>query len=454
MFMGRKINRHIIIVSITTIAIITAVFMIWIRPAINTIHIKQDEIEQTEASYNNYIMLDFKYDFEHLMRVLEDDWPFFELSIGANGVDVRQLADDFRYTLTQADIDTIGFLRLLIDDFFLPIGLLGHLEPVINPLSFRNLQHASLSWTAWEFATYGRVHTAYTRHLEELARNQSSRTLFEKLQNINTEPEPGLGEQFPVYDMRILSNNTALLTVTSMVYLNNDPGRQPGNMGYYGALLYDFWDEIEDFDHLIIDLRGNLGGHICHFSMYVASMLVTSHTRLPAYVFFRDGHYSNISMSNYRPVGGYTVASPMPAFHVDPGDFEFVFYSATSWMPASFYHAWGYNFAQKPPFAGRVWVLTDEITASSAEAVVAMFLLNDLATVVGKPTFGILNTGFDRESMHFALPNTGIIVRIDTALFKCYSGNYLQGYGLQPHYAPLPGMDALETVLTKITDGA
>jgi C-terminal processing protease CtpA/Prc len=83
-----------------------------------------------------------------------------------------------------------------------------------------------------------------------------------------------------------------------------------------------------------------------------------------------------------------------------------------------------------------------------------MLLLNNLATVVGQPTWGVVGTGFERDTVNFALPNTGVIIRIDTALYKCHEGNILQGYGLQPHYAPRPGMDALETVLAMIAEGA
>ena len=74
--------------------------------------------------HRNLTTADFQYDFEHLMRVLEADWPFFELSVSANGVDVHQAANDFRYILAEADVDAIGFFELLREDFFHPIGVL------------------------------------------------------------------------------------------------------------------------------------------------------------------------------------------------------------------------------------------------------------------------------------------------------------------------------------------
>ncbi|MCL1787566.1 MAG: S41 family peptidase, partial [Defluviitaleaceae bacterium] len=284
-----------------------------------------------------------------------------------------------------------------------------------------------------------------------------SRFLYDQLQDERLGSQRNCEK--PVYETHILSDGIALLSVSSMLHLDNAPTRAPGyqHMDYYAALLYDFWYEIIDFDHLIIDLRGNPGGHLCHFSKYIASMLVTSRMWLPLYVFFGDGHYSNIGRNaGGQQIGGHIFVWPQPVFDADPGDLDFVFRSAFSWVPASFYRAWGYAFfaGHQGPFVGKVWVLTDEQTASGAEAVTAMLLLNDLATVVGYPTRGIFGTGFEREAIEFALPNTGIIIRIDTALYKCHEGNILQGYGLQPHYAPREGMDALETVLAMIAEGA
>ena len=411
--------------------------------------------------HRNLTTADFQYDFDHLIRVLEEDWPFFELSISANGVDVHQLADDFRNTLADTDVDAVGFFELLREDFFRPIGSLGHLWTTNYPRYFqrwhRPVDH--MFWEEWEMTVFGEIR-AGTRHNAELARHLPSRFLYHSLRDAGIGSQPDREE--PVYETHILSDNTALLSVRRMIHLDDDPVRRPRDyrfIGCYAALLYDFWYEIIDFDHLIIDLRDNPGGRICHFSMYVAPMLITSRTWLPAYVFYGDGHYTNIAKSagrSHSTMEGHMYVVPEPVFHVDPGNLDVVFRSSTSWWPPSFHYVWGDAFfdIRWESFAGKVWVLTNERTASAAEAVTAMLLLNDLATVVGQPTVGIIGTGFERDSIGFALPNSGVIIRIDTALYKCYEGNILQGYGLQPHYAPREGMDALETVLAMIAEGA
>jgi len=283
--------------------------------------------------------------------------------------------------------------------------------------------------------------------------------MYYSLRDAGIGSQPDIEE--PAYETHILSDGIALLSVSRMLLFDDDPVRWPGyqHMGHYAALLYDFWCEIIDFDHLIIDLRGNMGGFRCHFALFVASMLVTSRTWLPVYVLYGDGHYSNIARTadrRHSAIDYYFLVIPKPVFHVESGNLDFVFHSTASWLPASFYFAWrqqAFFARQWEPFAGKIWVLTDERTASAAEAVTAMLLLNNLATVVGQPTWGIFGTGIDRDSVVFALPNTGINIRIDIAIYKCQEGNHLQGYGLQPHYAPRYGMDALETVLAMIAEG-
>jgi C-terminal processing protease CtpA/Prc len=108
---------------------------------------------------------------------------------------------------------------------------------------------------------------------------------------------------------------------------------------------------------------------------------------------------------------------------------------------------------QREPFGGKIWLLADEGTASGAEAVTAMLKLNNLATIVGQPTRGMFGTTSDVGGTALSLPNTGIRFRIDTTLHKDRDGNILQGYGIQPHYYPREGMDALETVLVMIAEG-
>jgi len=117
--MRKKLLRGTAVVAIAALMLTVAFFSSreWIMAHVNW--------QFALHRHRNLTMADFQYDFEHLMRVLEEDWPFFELSISANGVDVHQLADEFRHTLASADVDAIGFLSCCARIFSAPLGNLG-----------------------------------------------------------------------------------------------------------------------------------------------------------------------------------------------------------------------------------------------------------------------------------------------------------------------------------------
>ena len=75
-----------------------------------------------------------------------------------------------------------------------------------------------------------------------------------------------------------------------------------------------------------------------------------------------------------------------------------------------------------------------------------------MAILVGETTRGVHgNPGM--EGMHFALPNTGIIIRYDMGMVVCRRTGIIFEEGIPPHYFNLPGMDALQTALALIEEG-
>jgi len=103
-------------------------------------------------------------------------------------------------------------------------------------------------------------------------------------------------------------------------------------------------------------------------------------------------------------------------------------------------------------FNGKIWLLIGEGTASAAEATAAIIKQNNIATVVGEPTWGIMGTIHEPVVKWARLPNTGIMFRFDIAYYTDPYGRPWQGYGVQPNYFNRPGMDALQTVLAMIEE--
>jgi C-terminal processing protease CtpA/Prc len=100
-------------------------------------------------------------------------------------------------------------------------------------------------------------------------------------------------------------------------------------------------------------------------------------------------------------------------------------------------------------FEGQVWMI---IGAGSASATVNAALIGMQAGVitVGDNTSGVTGP----EMRYVPLPNTGILWRIDQALFTDSDGNIVEVYGVIPQIPSRheDGMDALETVLAHLAE--
>ena len=461
-----KINRHRIQFIFTGIAIIAVVAIFFGTRAFSTIRENQNTRAQEQALYEfiNQPNENYLYDFNYLMQVLEENWPFFSLSYSANGVDVHEVADRVRSILSDPatpEKTVYEFMDFLRVNFTWKIGRIGHLTMFWQYQSYFDSIQAN-NRIARNSGGTTPLNVAASQAIE---RRPEVVKFYETLRDIggstlshpDTSPTPE--QPLPVYYTAILEEGRiGYVQVTRMMNLDED--RRQGNMGIYERILYEFHAEIEGFEHLIIDLRGNSGGIHLHFDYFVMSPILRYVTVLPAYIFYKDGEYSHLARQNHdlRMIGiwwPYEEVRAYPEFPLPYMEFPYqpyVVHSLSHISPGYVFVGGHASAREEVLFDGKIWVLIDDRTMSAAESSVAMLKLNDLATVVGEPTYGIMGTWTDPTSTMFALPNTGIIWRIDISYFTDLEGRPLQGYGISPHYHNRPGMDALESVLAMIEE--
>ena len=425
--------------------------------------------------FDNMSRDDMIYDFEYLMTVLEENWPFFNLSISANDVDVRELADNMRALLNNpaTEINTpIDLLYLMHEYFFYPIGWLGHLSLYRNYVSFfedlelikQTVQDGianSITLSRYERNTRPETLMFYSR-LRDMGRGRSL---------VGVARESGPVMRFDILE----EGRIAYLEINRMIHFFHDPlVDDPRGMRRYERMMYIFYNNIKGYEHLIIDLRGNTGGMLTHFSIAVMPHFLRERIYLPAYVFYMDGVYANLAREIFFTGLPFLTELDQRVHDINYGNREIFFYEPLPYLDTEIEFAtaiWSgfhinprrHYFGRLPSFGtrrssfymvyftGEIWVLTDGRTASAAEGATAILKYNNIATVVGEPTWGIMGTNFEPLSAIASLPNTGILVRLDVAYYTDHYGRPLQGY-IQPHYPNRPGMDALETVLAMIEE--
>jgi len=448
-------------IAIAVIAVLFGAHRIY-----STVSYNRDQYAREQALYNfiNQPNENYLYDFNHLMRVLDENWPFFSLSYSANGVDVHQVAARVRAILEDPATPPMTvheFMDFLRINFTWEVGGIGHLNMMWQYQNyFSSIQDFSAIARNVRGDTPPNVAALQARY-----RMSQVAMFYETLRDIGGSPlshpdTPVIpAQQPPVYETAILEEDKiAYLRVNRMINTGED--RRQGNMGIYEALLYNFHADIEGFEHLIIDLRGNPGGVGVHFDFFVMSPLLRDIIRLPAYIFYTAGDYSVTARQNHdlRMIGIfwphelYPASPEFPLPYMDVAYKPHINHSVAHISPGYVFVGGHASAREEVLFDGNIWLLIDERTASSAEAAAAMLKLNNLATVVGEPTNGIMGTWMDPTNTTIALPNTGMLWRIDIGYFTDLEGRPLQGYGIQPHYPNRPGMDALETVLVMIEE--
>ena len=213
--------------------------------------------------------------------------------------------------------------------------------------------------------------------------------------------------------------------------------------------LMAFYEEIQGFDHLIIDITGNPGGFTTYFPLNVVRPLIADNLYFRHVEFFMSSFLTEhlfeyplslnfANLYDILPAGEFVQSSQgMDMFNQD--DLRLLDY-AIVWETVYTPSENGF------PFEGRIWLLTDEWSASASVAAAQMSVETGFATVVGEPTNRISGT----IHTFITLPQTGVAVRVDLGYTTDSRGRSIEEFGVVPDIANMDGMDALETTLAII----
>ena len=459
-------------------------------------------------------------DFDYMLTLMEETFPFFGVA-ERRGIDIRALSAHTRnlienypesmrdiaasYGLLASDLPELDehvFWSIVQNEFFAKFAPLGNsmmldFQERASLRSFYvvpniitgadNMQRLLITFEGEDPRPFGEIETTG----EGLPMFQINTDVFDEPNAVRFYNRQGeLFESFAAENPAMFSfmfrrqlptdeEPPEVFTTErfdgSIAYINFNTFRVL-NFRNYSWRIDRFFMYTQDYDHLIIDIRDNVGGRNDFWRMLIMFTLWNTNEgqpgELPMYAFFRDTepglHYAQAHLQTERfatrfvpesnipvPIAQLLTLNDMP--ELNPDDARELGFGARLDGSINYLAQNNFHFSQERmwiprarfPFEGRIWLLTSENNVEAAAAFAYNAKYSGFATLVGEPPGG----GFTSTVMtHFNLPNTGIIVRWDIDYLTDEYGRSLEEFSVTPHYANRPGMDAFETVMAIIAE--
>jgi hypothetical protein len=442
------------------------------------------------TAYEQLTIDDFLYDFDYLMQKMADTFPYFGVAKRRLGVDVRELGREARGVIETYPSSLQGFgneLGLSLEDMpsldehvfwsIIRHEFFSHFMGFAHcwPLDFRlydvfrpsysdprspfytansNNYHAFTNPVSQRF--YQEQEVLYNSLLEN--QGAFSRFIFRP----KASDEEPTGSRSLVDTEIIEDNRIAYLRVSSFTSFHSTTV----------SALRRFYSDIQKYEHLIIDIRDNIGGSVDFWRMLIIKpLLPDSNTMndMPLYAFYRESTFgkslgeenlkTEAQHSRYVPETDYLltaseIINDNKLIYINVDDVRDLAYgvrfdTSISNIEERHMQQLGLVNASAVPFDGKVWLLTNSLNISAAALFARHAKETGFATLVGEQTGGAYTTYI---GAHFTLPNTGIIVRWDIDYLTDSHGRALEEFPTTPHYFNRPGMDALDTVLLLIQE--
>ena len=359
-------------------------------------------------------------DFYYMINNLIENYPFLEMA-DRRGVSISALGDEHADNLAELAryaLDYDFLLRFIYDNFISPFDSLGG-------ISIDGVPHDFAPWLS----------APYYFGLHDWRFNYGDRFYVPiREDNLTTE---------------IIADGVAHMSIGTFLpkgYRQVD--RRPFwhyNFEEEKQRLMDFYAQVEDFENLIIDIRGIGSGFGGYFLPLIIEPNINTNHNLNFFGFHTNGDFAMQISEAYRSwynLGDLqpadSLAAPLP--HANRADFAHLIHGFTIELNAQ-------PSLPQAAFDGNIWLLTDSANFSGPNHMYLELAREAGFTIVYETAEDAEGwaTGFTR------LPYSGLAVSYNPIYFTDATGRAFEEFRMTPDHIVPPGIDSLETVMGLIS---
>ncbi len=351
--------------------------------------IENRELALTPAQINE--------DFESMMTLIEENYPFLEINKRVNGVDFMANKEKYRETLK--DIKTAEELHMALNAILADLnnghtGILGHKG--ITPDYARSVYKAieEEGYSAW----------VETLSKKEVFTHYGGDTAGKQIdtQNKSEHIFPNTVQSYLLLDGKI-----AYLRVDSFNYFNIEADKKQ---------VTTFLNEAKNSEALIIDIRKNGGGSTRYWSKLLVEPLLKESITDTTYTLYKMGAQNQYFLESLAKSGNFItqITSKLNGAQLKPiSELKTVNLPAAKPEVYTTFDSFKKSEEVYKPkntvgFNGKIYLLVSENVYSSAEGFAAFSKNTKFATLIGTRTGG---DGIGSDPGLYCLPNSGLVVR-------------------------------------------
>lgn len=357
-----------------------------------------------DKSYDNTIYLE---DYDYLWERLESDYAYLVVA-KRHGIDYKEIKDTYREKISKKKMNDRNF-SFYLEQMTQEFSGNGHFN-----LVSRDFYH--MARYVYGISSMEPWIEALSKPNSELYYNYEENLFDPRLSSMQDNVSYGL----------MAEDKIAYLSIDSFRFENIDIERHE---------IFDFYSQIDDYEHLIIDIRENRGGATRYFAKNIVEPLAKEELYFECYMLYRSNDFVNPFVEASIKVieefnnseatqskGQIVTLEELPNFDqlndADVEGFNKVFKKSINYVPSHEFN-----------FSGRIWLLVGDKVYSASDQFAQMCKQTGFATVVGHKTGG---DGILLDPVLLSLPNTGIIIRFTAQYGLNINGQNSEEFGTNP----------------------